>query len=431
MEDVIRGRGVYVVYIKKVVIRGFKSFGKKKETLRLSKGFSAIVGPNGSGKSNLLDAIRFGLGVLSSKSLRVNTFSDLIFTPSKGAKVTPAKYTSVSLYFDNSDRKLPVDSDTVIIDRQVDRTGKSIYKLDGRVVSRTDIVDMLEIAGISPSGYNVVPQGEIFELIQMGSLERRKLFENIAGISSYDEKKEKAEKELELAEQNLRENLAQITEVRNVVERLGREREVARKYLQINEEIKNARAKLVFHQLKAFETELSDAMRKIDANKVELNSLREKEKQLREKLGIITSRVEEIEKSIIEDMGIRIGNLQYELSEKRRVYSEKDAVFKYKEGELRKKVETLRGLNQEIISLEEGVRGEERIISELEKQEREIEEQIKTKQEILEEINNRITASDSEFSKLRGRLRRIHEEMEEYRSKSVSLKTAKEAFRKD
>ncbi|MHA1263382.1 MAG: AAA family ATPase [Candidatus Freyarchaeota archaeon] len=60
-----------MVYIKKVVIRGFKSFGKKKITLRLSKGFSAIVGPNGSGKSNLLDAIRFGLGMLSSKSLRV------------------------------------------------------------------------------------------------------------------------------------------------------------------------------------------------------------------------------------------------------------------------------------------------------------------------------------------------------------------------
>lgn len=420
-----------MVYIKRVVIRGFKSFGKKKVTLRLSKGFSAIVGPNGSGKSNLLDAVRFGLGVLSSKSLRVNTFSDLVFTPSKGAKVTPAKYTSVSLYFDNSDRRLPVDADTVIIDRQIDRAGKGAYKLDGRTVSRTDIIDMLEIAGISPSGYNVVPQGEIFELIQMGSLERRKLFENIAGIASYDEKKEKAEKELELAEQNLRENFAQISEVRNVVERLGKEREVARKYLQLNEEIKTARAKLVFHQLKTSESELSGILKKIESNNAQLNSLREKEKEFKENLVNITSRIEEIEKSIIEDLGIRVGDLQYELSEKRGVYSEKEVVFRYKEDELKKKVETLKNLNQEIINLESSIKEEESNVFELERQESEVKGQVKTKQDILEEISNRITNSDAEFSKLRNRIRKIHEEMEEHMPKRVSLKTAQEAFRKD
>jgi chromosome segregation protein len=424
-------RGVYVVYIKKVVVRGFKSFGKKKVTLRLSKGFSAIVGPNGSGKSNLLDAIRFGLGVLSSKSLRVNTFSDLVFTPSKGVKMTPAKYTSVSLYFDNSDRRLPVDADTVIIDRQVDRAGKGVYKLEGRTVSRTDIIDMLEIAGISPSGYNVVPQGEIFELIQMGSLERRKLFENIAGIASYDEKKEKAEKELELAEQNLRENFAQVSEVRNVVERLGREREVARKYLQISEEIKTARAKLVFHQLKTSESELSDILKKIESYNTQLSSLKEKEKEFRENLVNITGRIEEIEKSIIEQLGTRIGDVQYELSEKRGGYSEKEAVFRYKEDELRKKADTLKNLKQEIINLESSIKEEERSILGLERQEVEVKDQIDTKQGILEEISNQITTSDAEFSKLRNRIRKIHEEIGEYTPKSVSLKTAQEAFRKD
>jgi len=420
-----------LVFIKKVVVRGFKSFGKKKVILRLSKGFSAIVGPNGSGKSNLLDAVRFGLGVLSSKSLRVNTFSDLVFTPSKGVKMTPAKYTSVSLYFDNSDRRLPVDADTVIIDRQVDRAGKGVYKLEGRTVSRTDIIDMLEIAGISPSGYNVVPQGEIFELIQMGALERRKLFENIAGIASYDEKKEKAEKELELAEQNLRENFAQISEVRNVVERLGREREVARKYQQLNEEIKTSRAKLVFHQLKTSEAELSDVLKKIESNNAQLNSLKEKEKEFKENFENITGRVEEIEKSIIEDLGTRIGNLQYELSEKRGVYSEKEVVFRYKEDELKKNSKTLENLNQEIVNLESSIKEEERSIVDLERQEVEVKNQVKSKQDILEEISNQITTSDAKFSKVRTRIREIHEEIEEHMPKRVSLKTTQEAFRKD
>ncbi|WXG42445.1 MAG: chromosome segregation protein SMC [Candidatus Freyarchaeum deiterrae] len=419
------------MYIKKVIVRGFKSFGKKKVTLRLSKGFSAIVGPNGSGKSNLLDAVRFGLGVMSSKSLRVSTFSDLVFTPSKGAKMTPANYASVSLYFDNTDRRLPADADIVITDRQVDRTGKGVYKLNGKTVSRTDIIDMLEIAGISPMGYNVVPQGEIFELILMGALERRKLLENIAGIASYDEKKEKAEKELELAEQNLRENFAQVSEVRNVVERLGREREVARKYDQLNEDIKSARAKLVFHQLKTSEAELSEILKKIDNNNAQLNSLKEKEKEFRENLGNSTGRIEEIGKSIIEDLGTRIGDLQYELTEKKGVYSEKEVVLRYKEDELKKNSERLKNLKQEIINLESSVKEEERSIVELERREVEVKGEIKTKQDILDEISNQITTSDAKFSKLRARIREIHEEIGAHTPKRVSLKTTQEAFRKD
>ncbi|MFB0560116.1 MAG: chromosome segregation protein SMC [Candidatus Lokiarchaeia archaeon] len=420
-----------MVYIKKAVIRGFKSFGKKKVTLRLSKGFSAIVGPNGSGKSNLLDAIRFGLGVLSSKSLRVSIFSDLVFTPSKEIRMTPAKYASVSLYFDNSDRRIPVDANTVIIDRRVDRTGKSVYKLNGKTVPRTEIIDILEIAGISPRGYNVVPQGEIFELIQMGALDRRKLFENIAGIASYDEKKERAEKELEIAEQNLRENFAQISEVRNVVERLGREREAARKYQQIIEEINSARAKLIFHQLKTSEVELTDTLNKIETNNEQLNSLKEKEKEFRENLDKITERIDEIEKSIIEDVGTRIGDLQFELSEKKGVYSEKELVLRYKEDELKKNSEKLKNLNQEVVEIGSRSKEEERNIIELERQEIEVDNQIKTKQNIIDDITEQITTSDAKFSKLRTRIRNIHEELEKYISKSVSLKTTQEAFRKD
>ncbi|MHA1580395.1 MAG: chromosome segregation protein SMC [Candidatus Freyarchaeota archaeon] len=420
-----------MVYIKKVVIRGFKSFGKKKITLRLSKGFSAIVGPNGSGKSNLLDAIRFGLGMLSSKSLRVGAFSDLVFTPSKGNKMTPAKYAKVGLYFDNSDRRFPIDANTVIIDRQVDRTGKGVYKLNGKTVSRTEIIDLLEIAGISPNGYNVVPQGEIFELIQMGSLERRKLFENIAGIASYDEKKEKAEKELEIAEQNLRENFAQISEVRKVVERLGREREAARKYQQLNEEIKSARAKLVFHQLRTAEKELSEIRSKIESSTRQLNALREREKELRKNLEETAERIEEIEKSILEDAGKRIGDLQFELTEKKGIYSEKELSLRYKEEELEKNSERLRNLKQEIVEIERRIEEEERNIIELERQEIEVEEQIKTKQNILDEINEQITTSDAKFGKIRNRVREIHGEIDKYISKSVSLKTTQEAFRKD
>jgi len=209
---------VATVHIKKIVIRGFKSFGNRKVTVNFSKGFVVVVGPNGSGKSNLLDAIRFGIGMLSAKSMRAGSFSDLIFY-SKGGGGKAAKYATVSLYLDNVDRRIPVDADTVVITRQIDLDGKGVYRLNGRVVSRSQIVDLLEAAGISPDGYNMIPQGEILEVIRKGPVEIRRLFEDIAGIASFDEKKEKAQKELEVAEQNLRENLAQVREVQSIVER--------------------------------------------------------------------------------------------------------------------------------------------------------------------------------------------------------------------
>ncbi|MEM3148980.1 MAG: AAA family ATPase, partial [Candidatus Jordarchaeales archaeon] len=254
---------VATVHIKKIVIRGFKSFGNRKVTVNFSKGFVVVVGPNGSGKSNLLDAIRFGIGMLSAKSMRAGSFSDLIFY-SKGGGGKAAKYATVSLYLDNVDRRIPVDADTVVITRQIDLDGKGVYRLNGRVVSRSQIVDLLEAAGISPDGYNMIPQGEILEVIRKGPVEIRRLFEDIAGIASFDEKKEKAQKELEVAEQNLRENLAQVREVQSIVERLAREREGALKYKQLDEEIRALRAKFCLAQLKRESEKLRRVMEEIN-----------------------------------------------------------------------------------------------------------------------------------------------------------------------
>ncbi|NIR86639.1 AAA family ATPase, partial [Candidatus Bathyarchaeota archaeon] len=66
-------------YIKKIEMRGFKSFGPKAATILLDKGFTVLTGPNGSGKTNIVDAILFGLGELSARRLRAESFSRLIF----------------------------------------------------------------------------------------------------------------------------------------------------------------------------------------------------------------------------------------------------------------------------------------------------------------------------------------------------------------
>ena len=108
-----------MVRVRKLEMRGFKSFGNKKVSLPLADGLTAIVGPNGSGKSNIVEAFSFVLGQLSAKTMRAERFSDLIFYGGNGRR--PSPFAEVSLHFDNSDNTLPVDSKIVEISRRVNR----------------------------------------------------------------------------------------------------------------------------------------------------------------------------------------------------------------------------------------------------------------------------------------------------------------------
>ena len=51
------------MYIKSMVVDGFKSYGQRTEINGFDHEFNAITGLNGSGKSNILDAICFLLGI--------------------------------------------------------------------------------------------------------------------------------------------------------------------------------------------------------------------------------------------------------------------------------------------------------------------------------------------------------------------------------
>jgi len=165
-----------MVFIKRLTIQGFKSFGPRKISIALEKGLMVITGPNGGGKSNVMDAIRFALG---------------------------ANCARVSITLDNSERVLPINSPEVTVARRIDRNGESTYFLNGRQVSRNELLTVLSMANIKPSGFNIVPQGSVIEISEMGGSELRKMIEDISGISDYERRKEEAEEQLAIAEKNL------------------------------------------------------------------------------------------------------------------------------------------------------------------------------------------------------------------------------------
>ncbi|UCD27044.1 MAG: AAA family ATPase, partial [Candidatus Bathyarchaeota archaeon] len=211
-------------YIKKIELRGFKSFGPKTASIMLDKGFTILTGPNGSGKTNISDAVLFGLGELSARKLRAENHAKLIFHGSPEGHVEKAKAAKVVIQFDNSDNRLPVDTSTVTVSREVTKDGQSVYRLNGRRISRSRIVDILAMAGISPTGHNVVVQGTITRMAEISSRERRKMISGLVGIARYDAEKAEGEEKLRAAEISIRTAMGRIDEVQKRVDDLERER---------------------------------------------------------------------------------------------------------------------------------------------------------------------------------------------------------------
>ncbi len=179
-------------YIKSMICQGFKSF-RNKTIIYFDKGFSAIVGANGSGKSNVLDAFVFALGELSGNKLRVKNVRDLICNGCSVEK-GPSNFAQVDIIFDNSDGKIPIDSKAVIISRKIDIKGNGNYYINRRRTTRRDLQDLMDLCNLITNSTNLILQGELFRIINMTNLERRILIDEISGIASYNEKKERDRK---------------------------------------------------------------------------------------------------------------------------------------------------------------------------------------------------------------------------------------------
>jgi chromosome segregation protein len=309
-------------HIKKIEIKGFKSFGPKTATILIDKGFTVLTGPNGSGKTNIVDAVLFVLGELSARRLRAESFAKLIFHGSPEAEVEEAKAAKVVIQFDNFDKRLPVDTSTVTISRQVHRTGQSVYRLNGRRISRNRIIDILSMAGISSTGHNVVVQGTITRMAEISPHDRRKMIEGMIGIAQYDAEKAEAEEKLRAAEISIRTAMGRVDEVQKRVDDLERERNELLRYGFIQDEIKRFEAMKVSYELLKTERKIHDLSSKTEKVRDKVENLRQlREEQRSQRRGIenewrqlSTEKVEESGTRVLE-VQIKIGDIKSKLTE--------------------------------------------------------------------------------------------------------------------
>ncbi|HED06396.1 MAG TPA: chromosome segregation protein SMC, partial [Ignavibacteria bacterium] len=206
-----------------------------------------ILGPNGSGKSNISDALCFVLGRLSVKSMRAKKTRNLIFLGTKS--IAPAKEAFVEIIFNNSDNVFSINEDEISIKRIVRRNGQSIYKINNKTKTRQEVLFLLNQAGIDPNGFNIILQWEIQNFVRMPSIDRRKIVEEVSGISIYESRKEKSLKELGKTEDRLKEVYTILRERTSYLKNLERERQEALRFKKLESDVKKYQASIIYFDL--------------------------------------------------------------------------------------------------------------------------------------------------------------------------------------
>jgi len=433
-----------MVFIKKLEIYNFKTFAKKT-TIPFDKGLNVIMGPNGSGKTNIVDAINFVFGELSVRSLRAANFSQLLWHGNNTFQ--KARYAIVTVHLDNTERRIPIDSDVVVISRYLSSDGNSLYKVNGKRYPRGILVDMLRHASI---GMNVVTQGTILKISDFSPEDRRKHIESIIGIAEYDRKKEEAKAQLREAELNLKAAIGKFEEVKKRLIELEVERNILLRYNYVKNELKRLNA-----------IKLSEKIRKLQLETESINEevkVREEElRKLREKLGELENlRLSEEEKwkdyaiNVVdkgEDKLLlvqkEIGELNSRIAELKTLISSAESVLKSYDETRIKKIETFRSLRRQLSLLNEELKKSkklknetEEVIKEKEKERKEILEKIEKIKRFADENLEKLSTLDEKISKLEresGRLEvKINAEKkscEIFEDQIKSLESRREAFR--
>ncbi len=236
------------MFLKALEMENFKSF-RGEVVIPLDRGFSAITGPNGSGKSNCGDAIQFVLGPKSTRTIRAQNTKQLIYNGAEGYK--PARGCTVTLVFgnpvlSNGRRRLPIENDEVRMTRLIRLTASdnvvSTYLLDGEDSSQKSFHRLLNAANARPDGYNIVLQGDVTGLARMTPIERRKVLDGVAGVTSYDDEIRKAKKQKDSVDSYI-ERIGMLQEEQQTrLKELEQERKVAIKAQSITDELTSSRS---------------------------------------------------------------------------------------------------------------------------------------------------------------------------------------------
>ena len=287
------------MYLKRLELQGFKSFADKT-VLEFKPGITSVIGPNGSGKSNISDSIRWVLGEQSMKSLRGQASSDIIFAGTQNRK--SLGFAEASIVIDNSDSKLPIEYNEVTVTRKIYRSGETGYFINKVPCRLKDILELFMDTGIGKDGYSIIGQGKIDEILSNKSEDRRRIFEEAAGIVKYRTRKQESEKKLEQTKLNLLRINDILSEIEGTIEPLKVQSEKAKKFLDLREELKGIEVGLFLYNIENYKLKLEEIIKDVeimqsqyDDEDSKLEEIKTLKEELKNQVDEITEKIENMQ----------------------------------------------------------------------------------------------------------------------------------------
>ena len=284
------------MYLKRLELQGFKSFADKT-VLEFMPGITTVIGPNGSGKSNISDSIRWVLGEQSIKSLRGAKSEDIIFAGTENRK--SLGFAEASIIIDNKDGELPIEFSEVVVTRRIYRSGETGYFINKTPCRLKDILELLMDTGIGRDGYSIIGQGKIDEILSNKSEDRRRIFEEAAGIVKYRVRKVEAEKKIEQTKLNLLRINDILSEIEANIEPLKIQSEKAKQFLSLREELKAIEIGLFIYNIDDYKLKIEELTKDIEIitsqkndEEARLSVLQNLKENLKNELEEITQEIE-------------------------------------------------------------------------------------------------------------------------------------------
>lgn len=249
------------MFLSRLEIFGFKTFAQKVD-LRFDAGITNIVGPNGCGKSNVVDALRWALGEQKSSVLRSEKMENVIFNGTKLRK--PLNMSEVSITIQNTKNVLPTEYSEVTITRRIYRSGESEYFLNRLPCRLKDINDLFMDTGMGADAYSVIELKMVEQILSDNTEDRRKLFEEAAGITKYKIRRRQTFRKLDSTKQDLTRVNDIVLEIEKKVNSLKRQTQRANRYARLMGELKWEDVRLAVHDYRQFQLQLQPLEEKLN-----------------------------------------------------------------------------------------------------------------------------------------------------------------------
>lgn len=420
--------------IKEIELDNFKSFGKKTE-IPVLPGFTTISGPNGSGKSNVIDSLMFALGLTTTRNMRAERLTDLL------NNLTGRKDCSVKVTFIDD----ATEKETTVMRRiRVKTNGyDSKYFLNDEASTLTQVHEELGKSNISPHGFNVVMQGDVASIISMNPVERRKILDEIAGVAEFDRKIELADKELGVVQERIESQELILSEIKERLEKLQKERDQAIKYAELREKRDELERKFLAVRVRQLETQKNKTEEELEKNiqlktdlQIENNNINEEMSDLQDELTKLNKEINELGEGRQREISTKLENKNADLAreESSIEYLNKQIQDQLEHQEkLTKEIKDIKKTLKEIDFKEEEFKQEiavvQKNIEEEEEKYQAIQDKIRKKSENSNLSSQAVVGAQDKIQKLKDEKATIEQEKVRYEEQISSLKADLEKHR--